>query len=411
MQQTSKAKSRRRKASAGLPGFGKDTTRNLWYARITLANGKRKRLTEPGDLPESVAEQALKKRIQAYVNAPNAMHGAEPLQTYLTAYTQRKDLAPKTREVYQGLIEKHLTDLGGKPLLDVTPDDIDRALEKIGPQKARTRQAVRFLLRGVFQEAIFRKIVAVGCNPVDGTRQVKYEKAEKPRAFRREHLPYLLRATRDPRFIRLGAMVPLMLFTSIGPAESHGAQRHDLDFAAGTLRIERDCVETRDGEGDEAKYRPVVGPVKARKRRRTVYLPPVVVTALREHLQRNGMLIAEGDGTEHIFTAPQGGLIRHRQLCSRWWKPLLQEAARLAAVDGVAFPTGLGMYALRHTYREIGSAKKVGYDLLSKNMGHSRLSTTFDNYNEDVWEERGREAADLMQSFFEELPPTGTDSK
>jgi len=67
------------------------------------------------------------------------------------------------------------------------------------------------------------------------------------------------------------------------------------------------------------------------------------------------------------------------------------------------------MYALRHTAREIMSAQKVDYDLLSKRMGHSRLSTTYQHYNSDVWRQRDREAAEKIQAFFDGLLNTGTD--
>ncbi len=67
------------------------------------------------------------------------------------------------------------------------------------------------------------------------------------------------------------------------------------------------------------------------------------------------------------------------------------------------------MNALRHTAREIMSTQKVDYDLLSKRMGHSRLITTFENYNAEVWQQRDREAADRIQAFFDALPRTGTD--
>ena len=88
---------------------------------------------------------------------------------------------------------------------------------------------------------------------------------------------------------------------------------------------------------------------------------------------------------------------------------MLENAAKLAKNDGVAFPTDLGMYASRQTAREIMSSSKVDYDLLSKRMGHSRLSTTYENYNGDVWEKRDRKAADRIEAFFAALPKTGTD--
>jgi hypothetical protein len=42
-------------------------------------------------------------------------------------------------------------------------------------------------------------------------------------------------------------------------------------------------------------------------------------------------------------------------------------------------------------------------------MGHSRLNTTFENYNADVWQQRDREAAEKIQAFFDGLSKRGED--
>jgi integrase len=346
----------------------------------------------------SAARQFVEDKLERYLGTAHAADGMTPLQRFLDEYASRDDLAPTTRTHYEALVKNHLAGIGRKKLLDVEPNDIMQALVAINGD--RTRQQVRFLLRGVFQEAIYRQII--DRNPVDATRPAKYEPADKLRLFTAEQVSYLLKAASEDR---IGALVPLSLSTTLGPAEMYGLQRRDLDLGNGVLHVERDCVEAKDAEG---KYRPILRGVKAKKRAREVHLPPIAVNALREHLKRSGMLVTQGDGTEFVFTAPEGGLIRHWQLSQRWWKPLLQRAAKLAAKDNVAFPTGIGMYAMRHTAREIMSAQKIDYDLLSKRMGHSRLSTTFENYNKETWRQRDREAAERIQAFFEGLPRTGT---
>lgn len=396
---------RRAKAPNGKGSLTWSKSYRRWIGQATLRcpgqQPVRKKIYGPRGDNSGAAREIVRFKLDKFLAVPHAADGNTPLRQFLEDYASRADLAPKTREVYAGFIKKHLTRIGQIKLVDIEPDDVERALAAI--KGTRARQAVRFLLRGVFQEAIFKRMVPAGHNPVDATRPVKHQPAKKPRIFKREHLPYLLKAAQGDR---IGAIIPLSLMTTLGPAEIYGLQRRDLDLGKATLHVERDCVEAKDAEG---KYRPIVGPVKSEKRDRLVELPPLAVEALRDHLRRNDMLVTKGDGTEHVFSAPEGGLIRHRQLSSRWWKPLLKRAAALAAKDQVEFPDGLGMYALRHTAREIMSAQKVDYDLLSKRMGHARLSTTFENYNVDVWQQRDREAADKIQAFFEGLPRTGTD--
>lgn len=368
------------------------------------------RKTVYGDPGDNSPEQRLKvdAKLQALLRPRNVGKGTNTLRHFLDKYAGRKELAATTRTQYQHLVEKHLATLGRKRLIDVTVNDIIDALDAI--KGARTRQQARFVLRGTFQEAVYRQII--DRNTVNDTKPVAVKPAKRKRLFTREQLPYLLKAASTDR---LGALVPLSLTTTLGPAEQYGLQRRDLDLGSGVVHVERDCVEAKvcvldhchESETCVRRYRPILGPVKREKRDREVHLPPVAVAALRDHLQRNGMLVMEGDGSEQVFTAPEGGLIRHRQLRARWWLPLLKRAAALAADEGVAFPTDLTPYALRHTAREIMSDRKVDYDLLSKRMGHSRLSTTFENYNTEVWAERDRAAASQIQGFFDDLPEVG----
>ena len=367
-----------------------DERRFRGFVTLTRKGAKYRKKLSPGPVGQQTepAYNLLAAERDRLLGAPKAGDGDSPLQTFLDAYATRSDLRPTTRDGYDSLVKNHCAEIGKIKIIDVTPADVKAALAAI--ESDRRRQQTRFLLRGTFKEAIFDGILSQ--NPVDRTRPVQYARVEKQRAYTPDQLDYLLAAAHeDPA---LEALVLVGLFGGLGPAEWCGLERRDIDLAHSKLEVHRDTVEAKDEEG---KYSLVTGPVKAKGRERVVPLPPVVVTALREHLQRTGKLVMEGDGTEPVFTAPEGGRIWHRQFTKRAWGPLVKRAAKLAKKDGTSFPK-LTPYALRHSFHEVLAIEGVENALISKLMGHTRPSTAYTHYDQPS-EERLRSVADAAQRF------------
>jgi integrase len=100
-----------------------------------------------------------------------------------------------------------------------------------------------------------------------------------------------------------------------------GLRRARVDLAAGTVQVVEVITEPRGVLH--------VGPPKTRAGRRTVGLPRFVLDALAE------LLATPGAPEDHVFTGPQGGVLRVSLFRSRFWRP----AVRAAGLDGCASTT------------------------------------------------------------------------
>jgi integrase len=98
------------------------------------------------------------------------------------------------------------------------------------------------------------------------------------------------------------------------------------------------------------------GPVKSRAGARTVVLPKAAADALALHLDTWADI--EPDGL--VFTAPEGGPLRHSNCTHRVWYP----ATKAAGVEGLRF------HDLRHTAATLALAAGANTRELKQHIGH-----------------------------------------
>jgi integrase len=126
-----------------------------------------------------------------------------------------------------------------------------------------------------------------------------------------------------------------------------------------------------------------VGPLKNRHSYRTIPLGRAVVDALAAHLAAY-----PASGAEHVFTAPDGGLL-HRQMFNQpVWRP-----ARMAA----GLPS-VGMHDLRHFYASLLIRAGLNVKVVAARLGHANAAMTLNVYSH-LWpddEDRSREAVDAV---------------
>jgi integrase len=79
--------------------------------------------------------------------------------------------------------------------------------------------------------------------------------------------------------------------------------------------------------------------------------------------------------TTHVFTAAEGGPVRHRNFSRRHFRPAV---AKLDAQGH--FPAGLRWHDLRHTCAALLIANGGHMEEVKDNLGHASIRTTSDRY-------------------------------
>ena len=163
---------------------------------------------------------------------------------------------------------------------------------------------------------------------------------------------------------RLGYALVLILFTGLRLGEAMGLMWDDINFTNGTLTVRRtlEQVKNRDkGEG-ENNYILIEGKTKTQAGERTIPLNQTALNALQELHKINGSF-------NYVLSNAKGKPINPRNL-NRAHDNILERA-------GIQH---IGIHALRHTFATQLFTKKVDIKIISKLLGHSDVSITYNTY-------------------------------
>lgn len=336
--------------------------------------------------------------LKPYLDLPVTSDGTATVQMYMDDFAKRAT-APSTRDRYKRAIS-YLPTFGAKRMIDVKPSDIEDALAGIqgeaerGATMNRTRQIAYDVLSGAFKRAE-KKTRILSFNPMDAVEKPKYRRETEPVVFTPEEQRFMhAEAGRHKAMLMLGLSMPLRL------CELFGLQRRDVSIARREAQVRRDLIETK-----ENGYKPTLGPEKTDESRRDLPLDNEVAAALTKHLA--GQLEAGRSTPESfLFTAPEGGPIRHTQLTARWWRPLLEraaveaeKAARKRGETDYRFPVEARFNDLRHTAMENLKAAGVPLDVFHVLCGHRSIATSLKHYNRPS-PKRRHEAAAAVSSWL-----------
>jgi len=176
-----------------------------------------------------------------------------------------------------------------------------------------------------------------------------------------------------------------LLYTRARLGELLGAPWSDIDLDAGTLVVQQTL--------EKSETAPRFGTTKSKRSRRTIPLPPELVTILRhwKATQNEERLFL---GTAYrdyglAFTIPGGGPINEDNLRN-------QPFARLVKLAGVR---AVRIHDLRHCYANTLLADGVPLKTVSELLGHSSVSITADIYGHLTLETK-REAVNRLGSIF-----------
>lgn len=356
-----------------------------WAATISLGyqNGRRVRKSFYGDTRREVQErltQALRDQQQGLPIATERQTVGQFLQNWLTE-SVKPSVRPKTYTSYEQLMRLHLSPVLGKiPLQKLAPQHVQALLNQklAGGLSPRTVQYLRATLRCALNQALRWGLVARNVAALANSPQVKRPEIG---ILDIDQARKLLEAVKGHR---LEALYSVALALGLRQGEALAVRWQDVDFVNQTLRVTA-ALQRIDGRLQ------FVEP-KTAQSRRTINLPSVITTALREHRirQLEEKLFAGGHWQECglVFTSSIGTPLDGRNVTRGFQKML--EKANLPKIR---------FHDLRHTCASLLLAQGIHPRAIMETLGHSQISLTMNTYSH-VMPAIRQEVADRMDEIL-----------
>jgi len=283
---------------------------------------------------------------------------------------------------YHHLVENHIIPvLGAIPLKNLRPDHIQSFYDaklKAG-LGARTVQVMHAVIHRSLSQAV--KLELLGKNPDDATTPPKAIHPEMQFYDEAQVIQFLITAKGD----RNEALYYIALYSGMRQAELLGLRWADVDWQKKTIRVQRQL--RRDFRKGDFFTSP-----KTKAGKRTILLGVNGIAKLREHwqLQNQERAIVGNRRQEYdlIFPSSIGTPMDHSNLVKNF-----KRLIRLAGLPEIRF------HDLRHTAASLMLNHGVPAIIVSRRLGHSRVSITLDTYGH-LMPELQSEAADLMDELI-----------
>jgi integrase len=297
--------------------------------------------------------------------------GEVALEDYSVRWMASRRLAPRTRELYADLHGRFIAPvLGRVALARISPEQIrvwhhDLAERVSGIQAAK---AYRFL-RAVLNTAVDDGLIARNPCRIPGAGQER--SPERPLVP-----PETALALVDAIEPRYRALVLLAATGGLRLGELLALRRRDLDLDGGTVRVNEQLVQLRDGTQLRSEPKTAAG-------RRIVAIPSVTVEVLRKHLD----LHAEHGNTGLVFCNPGGGPLRRATLYNAWHRARADVGA-----DNVT------LHDLRHAGATLAAQAGATTRELMARLGHASPRAALRYQHAST--ERDRELATRLDAIF-----------
>lgn len=255
----------------------------------------------------------------------------------------RRDLALRTRELYQHLLDRHIIPaLGSINLVALAPSKIRSWHAGLAADYASTAAKAYRLLSTILHTAVADGLILSSPCKVNGAGVERA--AERPVATVRE-VAELEAAL--PAHLRL--IVPLATWCQLRRAELLGLRRQDIDLDHAVLRIEQSRTYTMHGKA-------LVKEPKTAAGRRTIAIPDFVLPAIESHLER----FTGPEPDAYVFTGKTGVPLGANVLQVAWQRARVRVGR-----------TDLRLHDLRHTGLTLAAATGATTVELMHRAGHS----------------------------------------
>jgi integrase len=301
--------------------------------------------------------------------------GAVTLRVWSEGWlAHRPELRIRTRELYRGLLDRHILPyLGDVELSKLSPSQVRSWNAQLrsdrGPGASTAAKAYR-LLRAMMRTAVADEVIVR--SPCQVERAGVEHSPERPIATVAE-----VTALADAITPRFRALVLLAAWCGLRRGELLALQRADIDLLHGTVKVERTMHQLAGGTL-------VVGPPKTDAGRRTVVIPPHVVPDIAAHLE--DLVGVEPDAL--VFTGQKGSPLRPHVLQKAW--------VRAKAEVGLG---DLHLHDLRHAGNTWAAATGASTKELMARMGHANSAAAL-RY-QHVTAERDHAIANALSTMVE----------
>jgi integrase len=263
-------------------------------------------------------------------------------------------VSPSTLANVRARLDQHvLPRFAAKRMADIRPHDVRSWVAELTSAKHLAPATVKAVF-GTFRQIMSTAEVdgVIARNPCVGIKLPRDTNRQPMTVLTPEQL-LALSETVDDRF---RVLLLTAGYTGLRAGELGALRLEHLD-------LENRRIYVRESIG-EVNGIQVTGPTKSGVPR-TVSLPEFLARELEAHIDR----YPSTDG--YIFTATEGGPIRHRNFMTRHFKPAVRRAG---------LPTSLRFHDLRHTSASLLIGLGANPKQIQERLGHSTIQLTFDRY-------------------------------
>ncbi len=375
-----------------------------WRAQVSYTDrrtGQRKQERIGPFRTKREAQAAADARLKEARENPAAADASILVERYLLdrwlPAKRAKGLKETTLDGYEWQVRKYLIPaLGHLPLRDLTAAAVvqfatDFASQQTRRGTVRSGESVRATLR-VLRSAMSdaQRWGYLPRNPVSDAKPdlPRLGPPPPPKWWSPDQLRRFLVAVASDRLVALWV---LLCTTGMRRGEVAGLRWSVVDFAAGTVTIERSRVHTTKGVVDQDS-------VKAEASERTIHLDRVTLETLRGHRDLQRELFGDqwsSDGP--VFLGDKGGQIRPDAITKCF--VALAKQAGLPAIR---------LHDLRHSYVTAAREAGVSIDVIAERVGHGDERTTKRIYQHEVPSLDADAADRIADLIFGSDPADGT---
>jgi len=295
---------------------------------------------------------------------PNKLVFSDFLDRFLEEYA-RPNVAPRTREVYEMMIRKHIMrNLGYLPLTALRPEHLqkyynDLLVSGLSPQTVRHHHT---LIHKVLQNAL--ELGLLSRNVADSVKHPKVQPKDM-QIWNIDEIENFLKVAQDTPYY---ALFHLALFTGMRRSELLALRWQDIDLILGEVSVNRTLHQLKDKTF-------VFRPPKTAKGRRTIALTPRALQTLQDHYEKcknlSSILDIPFNEDALVFCHIEDGEPLRPNTITRAWK--------LTAAKAKVKP--IPLHGARHSHASLMLKQGVHPKIVQERLGHSSIATTLDTYS------------------------------